>query len=553
MKNHLRATIKKNMTKKKILPTIVALSLFAFSSWGQSWTNGLTSFFPFNGNANDIVGSNNGSVVNAVLTIDRFTNQNAAYYLNGINSAIDLPPAAFNDLTSGTITAWINLRAKTNEVIFAKQHDGANSYGLFTIGSSYPPGSSGTPGKLYFQSQNIIQASSTTILSTGLWYHVAVTFSSTNCNFYVNGVAAGSASGNFSIPNDSSPTTTSIGSWEQDLGNGLYATLAGSIDDVRIFNRALAANEVAQLYATEVVPPAPRAASGTPVVVNGFVVGVTLTDGGYGYTNTPNVRFFGVGGSGAQAVAVVSNGVVTAVNITSPGTGYPTNATTVVIDPPFIAKPVLGIAPMSFLSFSNLTVGGNYQLQQLSAYYWTNLPLNFTASNSTYTQLIVGVVGSGSYRLAIAPVPAQAFGTAVVSYGFVTHATVTSGGSGYVAVPAVRFVGGGGTNAAAVTQISGGVVTNINITNPGTGYTNPPLVVIGQPPAAAVSPAVLPVMRVDASSLVPYNNYQVQFEPTIGSTWGNWNGELFTPTANTNSQYLFITNGTGFFRLQYVP
>jgi hypothetical protein len=60
-------------------------------------------------------------------------------------------------------------------------------------------------------------------------------------------------------------------------------------------------------------------------------------------------------------------------------------------------------------------------------------------------------------------------------------------------------------------------------------------------------------MRVDSANLAPYDNYQMQFEPLIGGTWQSWNGGLFTPTAVTNSQYLFITNGTGFFRLQYVP
>jgi hypothetical protein len=44
-----------------------------------------------------------------------------------------------------------------------------------------------------------------------------------------------------------------------------------------------------------------------------------------------------------------------------------------------------------------------------------------------------------------------------------------------------------------------------------------------------------------------------QFEPDLGGTWSNWPGGLFSPTDVTNSQYLFITNGIGFFRLQYVP
>jgi hypothetical protein len=130
---------------------------------------------------------------------------------------------------------------------------------------------------------------------------------------------------------------------------------------------------------------------------------------------------------------------------------------------------------------------------------------------------------------------------------------VTSGGSGYVTSPAVNIVGGHGTNATAVSQISGGAVTNILITDAGIGYTNTPTVEIAPPPAAAIFPTVQPVMRVDSANLAPYDNYQIQFTPAISGTWANWAGGLFTPTDVTNSQFLFITNGTGFFRLKYVP
>ena len=294
-------------------------------------------------------------------------------------------------------------------------------------------------------------------------------------------------------------------------------------------------------------------ATATATLTNGFVTGAAVTDSGDGYTNTPLVRLIGGGGSGAQAVAVVSNGVVTAVTVLNPGSGY-TSAPVVVIEPPFILNSVLSIAPMSFLAFSNLTLGGVYQLQQSVAWYWSNQPVSFTATNALFTQMVAGAVSSGDYRLALNPVPAQAFATAAVSYGFVVGATLTSGGSGYVTSPAVTIVGGGGTNATAVAQISGGVVTNITITSTGTGYTSTPTVEIAQPPAAAVSPTtVLPMMRLDSASLAPYHNYQIQLKPGLGGAWANWNGELFSPTDVTNSQYLFITNGVGFFRLQYVP
>jgi hypothetical protein len=244
--------------------------------------------------------------------------------------------------------------------------------------------------------------------------------------------------------------------------------------------------------------------------------------------------------------------VVIAVNVLDAGSGY-TNTPLIVIDPPFIPKPVLGIAPMSFLAYSTITLGGVYQLQQWVGWYWSNQPISFTATNALYTLMLAGVVSSGDYRLALNPVPAQAFATAVVSYGFVVHATLTSGGSGYVTSPSVTIVGGGGTYATAVAQIAGGVVTNITITITGTGYTNTPTIRIAPPPAAAVSPTVLPVMRVDSANLAPYDNYQIQFKPALGGTWGNWVGGLFSPTDVTNSQYVFITNGVGFFRVGHVP
>jgi hypothetical protein len=60
-------------------------------------------------------------------------------------------------------------------------------------------------------------------------------------------------------------------------------------------------------------------------------------------------------------------------------------------------------------------------------------------------------------------------------------------------------------------------------------------------------------MRLDSANLAPYDNYQIQFEPNITGPWGNWIDGLFIPTAVTNSQYIFITNGTSYFRVQYVP
>jgi len=69
---------------------------------------------------------------------------------------------------------------------------------------------------------------------------------------------------------------------------------------------------------------------------------------------------------------------------------------------------------------------------------------------------------------------------------------------------------------------------------------------------------VLPMIKLGSAGLVPYDNYQIQFNPNLASAWANWNGGPFSlPTVSTfylsNSQNLFITNspGVGFFRLQH--
>jgi hypothetical protein len=335
----------------------------------------------------------------------------------------------------------------------------------------------------------------------------------------------------------------SLGSWVFDNGWGDY-------DPATVYYSPWTTGWYTPFGGLQAVP-CQRSATAIATVMGGFVVATTITDGGFGYTNTPVVWIEGGGGTGAGATAAVSNGVVS-ITITNAGIGY-TSTPLVVIEPPCIFNPVLSLTPMSFLAFSNLTLGGVYQLQQSVAWYWSNQPVSFTATNALYTQMVAGVVGSGDYRLALNPLPSQAFATPKVTNGFVVGATLTSGGSGYFTSPAVTIVGGGGTNAMAVSEISGGVVTNITITDAGIGYTNTPTIRIAPPPVAAVSPTVLPVMRLDSSSLSPFDSYQIQFKPDLDGAWANWNRGLFSPTNVTSSQYVFITNGVGFFRLQYVP
>ena len=391
----------------------------------------------------------------------------------------------------------------------------------------------------------------TTAVPLNTWTHLCATYDGNAATVWMNGVSVSSTNGLVG------PSCTSYRNPNIHIGGGLnnfdYATFDGLLDNARVYSRALSASEVALLYSRELKgSDLPWAASASAVLVGGFVVDANILDRGSGYTNVPPVWIEGGGGTGAQATAVVDNGFVVGITITDAGVGY-SSTPLVIIAPPSLVNPVLDIAPMSLLTFSNVTLGGVYQLQKSVGRHWENVTVSFTATNVIYTQMVSDVVASDKYRLALSPVPTQAFASARVVNKFVVSATVTSGGSGYITNPAVVIVGGGGTNATAVAQIFHGVLTNIVITSAGKGYTNTPRVEIAEPPTAAVLPAVQPVMRLDSGYLEPQSRYRIQFKSDLGGAWADWNGGMFNTTDVTNSQYLFVTNGMGLFRLHQVP
>ena len=528
--------------------------LSAFPAWSADCVTppaGLVSWWPGGGYANDIAGNNNGTLQGGVTFATGMVGQ--AFNLDGSSQYVDVPgSASLNPTASISLEAWIYPRLPLDSVaapIIKKAGQGfsfQNGYTLEFLGTS------GVIFGVYVTGAGWL-AQTPAPVPFSQWSHVAGVYDGTNASVFVNGVLVASTPAAWPWPAPIVPSSNNLQLGHDPSNPSRYFN--GLIDEASINNTALSSAQIQAIYTAGSAGKCrlPRDATAGAVVLNGFVVGATITDDGYGYTNTPAVRIIGGGGSGAQAVAVVSYGVVVAVNVLDAGSGY-TNTPVIVIEPPFIAQPAMGIKTMSLLTFTNLAVGTNYQFQVFLRSTWSNLGAAFTAAGPTFTQYVSGTADPNRYHLATTPVPLQARATPQLVNGFVVGATVYSGGSGYVTNPAVTIVGGGGTNATAVSHVSGGKVTSITITDAGIGYTSPPTIQIAPPPpGVTLSPTVLPVMRLDFANLSPYDNYQIQLKPDLGGAWGNWNGGLFSPTAVTNSQYLFITNGIGFFRLQYVP
>ncbi len=524
---------------------------------------GLVGWWPGESSPNDDSGfKNNGLAQNILYTIGEVGN---AFYLNGSNAYVKVPASSSLNVGTGggfTFETWIN-PATLNPQPLAEWNSNSGDSGIGTHfwiseGKFFP----GPAGCLY---ANLVDTAdgdhyfSTDggVVSTNAYQHIALTYDETSgvAVIYSNGIAVQTSNLGTFIPQ----TSFDFYLGGRSSGFGAGSPYGGVMDEPSLYNRALSSNEIAAIYNagsggkcnSHPSPPPPRTATGTAEWAGAFVVGVDIVDGGAGYTNTPNVRFIGGGGTGAQASVTVSNGVVVAIDITNPGSGY-TNTPIVIIDPPFISNPILGIASISTLNFSNLLVSTNYQLQFQST-TWINQSASFTATNSFYTIMVPGAVGSGDYRLAQIPVPVQATAFAQVDHGFVVNVLVNNPGSGYVVAPTVAIIANVGSNATAVASITNGRVTSIAVTSAGIHYVNPVTVQIDPPPVTALSPIVTQGVAINSSNLAPYDNYQIQFRPDFGAAWGNLIGGLFNPPAAANVQYIFLTNNIGFFRLQYVP
>jgi hypothetical protein len=161
-----------------------------------------------------------------------------------------------------------------------------------------------------------------------------------------------------------------------DIGGGQVARTWHDVGDT--------AGQVYGVVEIESASCAPHAAKATATVVNGFVVGATMTDYGCGYTNPPIVQIQGGGGSNATATAVITNGFVSRLNITSAGCCY-TNAPQILIaSPPFI--PWVSISVSRVKITQHVVIGRNYVLQSSGDMTnWTAVGPPFTATSETVT------------------------------------------------------------------------------------------------------------------------------------------------------------------------
>ena len=246
------------------------------------------ALYQLDGNANDTVGNYNGTASNVTYSTGKYGN---AAVFNGSSSKIELPSALSNGSTiaASCISFWFNVGAEvtsstsSNEIM---QFAGTSSLtGKIALGST----SGHMSGETFSVTHNVsgVYTYSKTNIPAG-WNHAVVQWNSSDgkWDIYINSVKH---------------TTYTVGTNAQGyfklkFGNRSSIYYTGSLDQVRIYDKALSSVEVGLLYNETT-----STASDTNVLGEGSGVALysldyDASDAGGNYNGTPTDVTFGVDG-----------------------------------------------------------------------------------------------------------------------------------------------------------------------------------------------------------------------------------------------------------------
>ena len=239
----------------KKLTTIILAVIYTVNLMAQvpSYvpTNGLVGWWPFTGNANDSSGNgNNGTVLNANLSLDRFGNLNSCYMVDGIDcpsaKGVSLPVNLSNALEY-TIHIWYftNDSAKFNQTIINSsphQYIGV-SYNYVGWGNVTSGGigngvwlNAGPTGTIQWNTYNMSS-----------WHSLTLSKELTQFKFYGDGVLKFTHTITSTF-NSGLINNIIVGASSINGGVNCYEVFKGKLDDIGIWNRALTQQEITALY-----------------------------------------------------------------------------------------------------------------------------------------------------------------------------------------------------------------------------------------------------------------------------------------------------------------
>lgn len=214
--------------------SIISVSDVVITSGGDDINNALVAYYPFNGNAKDESGNgNDGNVNGATLTADRFDNENSAFNFENDNIVVQ-DDATLQITNSITLSAWVKLSTSNqSNPILIKEN---NNYAVILIDGKVMLYARG----ISFEDTTLPQIYGNIDVNNGQWHHIAATIDSEYATIYVDGQIDVHYTKTGNITNSSG---------NLEIGSEVSAShyFDGTIDEVRIYNRALSETEITDL------------------------------------------------------------------------------------------------------------------------------------------------------------------------------------------------------------------------------------------------------------------------------------------------------------------
>lgn len=209
---------------------------------------GLVARYPFSGNTNDVTGNgNNGVNHGAILTTDRFDNDNSAYYFDG-GSYINCGSNPMLNLTdSFTLCVWAKTNvASSNCGVIGRWRNNAwatptEQFVLFFTSTTvqacvYPVG--WVSGTSY--------AKTNFTYSDNTWHFYTITYNGIVTKLFIDGILKSELSQPGKIQDALNDLI--IGTYALSVPSGANLNWIGKIDDISIYNRALNNLEIKEQF-----------------------------------------------------------------------------------------------------------------------------------------------------------------------------------------------------------------------------------------------------------------------------------------------------------------
>ena len=215
------------LNKQKTQPNDGLVGYWNFDGNNMNWSASSAEAVDASGQGNhgDVTNFGQSSVVAGVA--------GQALKFDGTNDWINAGSAGSTLTDNFTLSAWIKTSIKTqNDRIIARRSGASTQWDFMKDSSS----------RLAMFTGTTYTAVPTNTIDDGGWHLATVVINGSSSRFYADGLPIGST---FSPTITAQAVNTEIGSFQSGVASTLFQ---GSIDEVRVYDRALSAGEVLQLY-----------------------------------------------------------------------------------------------------------------------------------------------------------------------------------------------------------------------------------------------------------------------------------------------------------------